>query len=199
MFTRFVTYTGVSDIDAGARYISETAAPLMRQQNGYSGGIVSADRSAGILGVLSIWATEDDRDASDGAFSKVRDEILETIGGEATVEYFEQAVVAMVARPTVGSSLLLRRISMDPAKVADNLDYFRQEVLPQMTAQPGCLTVRHMINRETGEGLVGTSWTDEASMLAAAEEADKRRQLATDRGVIFGKQSRREIVFVDLP
>ena len=199
MFTRVVNYTGVSDVDAAARYISETAAQLMRQQNGYSGGIVSADRSAGQLGVMSIWATEADRDASDGAFAKVRDEIIEKVGGDANVEHFEQAVVATLDKPAVGSSLLIRRVSMDPAKVTDNLEYFEREVLPQIIAQPGCLAVRHMINRETGAGIVGSSWRDEASMLAAAEEADKRRRAAVDRGVVFGEQSRREIVFVDLP
>jgi heme-degrading monooxygenase HmoA len=87
---------------------------------------------------------------------------------------------------------------MDPAKIDENLDYFRREVVPQIKSGPGFCAVRNMINRQTGAGMVGTVWADEAALDAAAAAAEARRQQAAQRGVTFGQQSRREIVLVDM-
>jgi heme-degrading monooxygenase HmoA len=198
MFTRTVTFTGATDIDAGMRYLQDTVAPLLREQKGFRGATASADRSGGVLGVLSLWETEADRDASESTLVKAREEGRRVIGGEITVENFEELLVEIANPPTPGCSLLLRRISMDPAKIDENLSYFRQEVLPQIKANPGFCAVRNMINRQTGEGIVGTVWADKASTDAAAEAAEARREQAVQRGVTFGEQTKREIVFVDL-
>jgi heme-degrading monooxygenase HmoA len=88
---------------------------------------------------------------------------------------------------------------MDPAKIDENVDFFKREVVPQIKASPGFRALRNMINRQTGEGMVGTVWTDNASMEAAAEAAEARRQQAAQQRVTFGEQSRREIVFADMP
>jgi heme-degrading monooxygenase HmoA len=198
MFTRTVTFTGATDIDAGMRYLQDTVAPLLREQKGFRGVTASADRSGGVLGVLSLWETEADRDASESTLVKAREEGRRVIGGEITVENFEELLVEIANPPTPGCSLLLRRISMDPAKIDENLSSFRQEVLPQIKANPGFCAVRNMINRQTGEGIVGTVWADKASTDAAAEAGEARREQAVQRGVTFGEQTKREIVFVDL-
>ena len=102
--------------------------------------------------------------------------------------------------PTVGCSLLLRRISMDPAKIDENLGVFRRDVLPQIKANPGFCAVRAMMNRQTGEGLAGSVWADRAALDAWLEVAETtRRQQAEARGVNFGEVSKREIVFADMP
>jgi heme-degrading monooxygenase HmoA len=198
MFTRIVAFTGATDIDAGMRYLQDTVAPLLREQKGFRGVTASADRSGGVLGVLSLWETEADRDASESTLVKAREEGQRVIGGEMTVEHLEELLVEIDKPPTVGCSLLLRRISMDPAKIDENLDFFRREVLPQIKANPGFCAVRNMINRQTGEGIVGTVWADKASMDAGAEAGEARRQQAAQRGVMFGEQSKREIVFADM-
>jgi heme-degrading monooxygenase HmoA len=197
MLTRVVNFTGAEDIDGGIRYIRETVAPLLRQQKGFRGITASADRGGGVFGVLTLWETEADRDASDSALAKAREEGQKIIGGQVSVELFEEVLLEIVGPPTVGSSLLIRRVSMDPQKVDDNLEFFKRDVLPAIKANAGLLAVRHMVNRETGDAVVGTLWADEASMQSAAEDAERRQQAAAGR-VRFGEQSRREVVFVDL-
>lgn len=199
MFVRIVSFIGARDIDTGIRYISDTVVPLYHQQNGFRGTTASADRANGVLSVLSRWDTEADREASEGALDKTRAEAARLIGGNVTVEQFEEGFVELIAPPTIGASLLVRRVSMDPMSVDENLVYFKNEVVPQMKAQHGCLAIRHMIDRQSGEGIVGTAWADAASMHAAAAEGDKRRHVAEARGVMFGEQSKREIVFIDMP
>jgi len=198
MFTRTVTFTGVTGIDAGVRYLQDTVAPLLAKQKGFRGVSAGADRSGGVVGVLSLWETEADRDASASTLANARQEGQQIIGGEMTVEHFEELLYEVDQPPKVGCSLLLRRISMDPAKIEENLGFFRREVLPQFKAQPGFCAVRNMINRQTGEGMVGTVWTDKASVDVAAEAAEARRPQAEQRGVTFGEQRKLEIVFADL-
>ena len=198
MFTRTVTFTGVTGIDAGVRYLQDTVAPLLAEQKGFRGVSAGADRSGGVVGVLSLWETEADRDASASTLANARQEGQQIIGGEMTVEHFEELLYEVEQPPKVGCSLLLRRISMDPAKIEENLAFFRREVLPQIKAQPGFCAVRNMINRQTGEGMVGTVWTDKAAVDAAAEAAEARRPQAEQRGVTFGEQRKLEIVFADL-
>ena len=199
MFVRIVNFTGVRNVDNGIRYMRETVGPLLRQQTGFRGVTASVDRSEGVLSILTVWDAEADREASEGTLAKAREEALRLIGGRISVEHYEQAVVEMVTPPAPGAALLVQRVSMDPASVDDNLAYFKNEVVPQMKAQPGFLAVRHMIDRESGEGVVGTAWSDTGARDAAAKEGAKRRHQAVERGVAFGEQSSRDIVFVDIP
>lgn len=199
MFTRTVTFTGATDIDAGVRYLRDTVAPLMREQKGFRGVTASAGRSSGVLGVLSLWDTEAERDASENTLVMAREEGQRVIGGEVAVEHFEELLAEIVSPPAAGCWLLLRRISMNPADIEDNLDFFQREILPLAKASPGFCAVRNMINRQTGAGMTGTVWADRASMDAWAQAAEARREQAARRGVTFGEQSRREIVFADMP
>jgi len=198
MFTRIVTFTGATDIDAGIRYLRDAVAPLLAEQKGFRGVTASADRSGGVLGVLSLWETEADRDASDSTLVNAREEGGRVVGGEMSVEHFEELLVETVQPPKVGCSLLVRRLSMDPTMADEHLDFFRREVLPQMKATPGFCAVRNMTNRQTGEAIVGSVWADQAAMDTWAEAGEARRQQAAQRGVTFGEQSKREIVFAEL-
>jgi hypothetical protein len=160
--------------------------------------MASADRQGRVLGVLSLWESEADRDASESSMVKSREEAQRVVGGQIAVEYFEELLAEIDRPPAVGYGLLLRRISMDPAKIDENMGFFRREVLPDIKAQTGFCALRNMINRQSGEGMVGTLWADGAAMDAAAEAAEARRSDAARRGVTFGEQSKRELVFAEL-
>jgi heme-degrading monooxygenase HmoA len=198
MHTRLLTFTGAKDIDGGVDFLREKVVPVLNEQKGYRGVTASADRSGGVLGILSLWETEADRDSSESALAKARQEGLDTIGGELTVETFEQLLAEVDEPPRPGSSLMVTRISMDPAKIDENVAFFKSEVLPRIKANAGFQAVRDMINRKTGQGLVGTAWANRDAMKAAADEAQSRRQEGIARGVSFGDVSYREILFSDL-
>jgi heme-degrading monooxygenase HmoA len=198
MYTRVVTLNGVQDIDALLAHLQDTALSALRAQKGYKGFSVSADRANGLMGTLSMWDTEADRDASDSALAKLREDAVAKFATDMKVDSLEDRVVEMSKPPTAGARLMVTRVSMDPAKVDQNLERFKQEVVPQIKAAPGFRTLRNMINPQTGEGIVGTMWDDEQSMQAAAEAAMARRPEATALGVNFGETSYREILFIDM-
>jgi heme-degrading monooxygenase HmoA len=198
MYTRVVTLTGVQDIDALVAYVQDTALSGLRAQKGYKGFSVSVDRANGVVGTLSMWETEADRDASDSALVKLREDAAAKFAADMTVDSLEDRVLELSKPPAAGTRLMVSRVSFDPAKVDETLEVFKNEVLPQIKAAPGFRTMRIMINPATGEGISGSIWDDEQSMQAASEAAMARRAEATARGVTFGEMSYREILLVDM-
>jgi heme-degrading monooxygenase HmoA len=129
----------------------------------------------------------------------LRQQGLDVVGGELTVDNYEELVQEMASPPPVGSALMITRISMDPSKVDENLRFFRSQVAPRITAAPGFRALRNMIDRKTGRGIVGSAWADQDAMKNAATQAEARRDEGRARGVSFDGDSFREIVFVDMP
>ena len=199
MHARVVTFVGAKDIDAGIRFLQDKVVPLLSAQQGYRGFTASVDRAGGVFAVLSLWETPADRDASDRVLASIRQDATEVIGGELKVENFEQ-LVADVGQPPPGpgSALMVTRISMDPAKIDENIAFFNSDVAPHFKALSGFQGLRNMINRETGEGIVGTAWSDQEALKRAADNSQARRDQAASRGVNLGEVSVREIVLVEL-
>jgi heme-degrading monooxygenase HmoA len=199
MYARLVTFTGAKNFEAGVSFIRESLLPTISDLKGYRSINVSADRAAGVFGVLSLWDTAAERDASWERLAASRQEGQDIVGGELTAQTYEQLVVDISdPPPAVGSALTVTPVSMDPAKVEENVADFRSDILPRIKATPGFRAVRVLMNRETGQGMVGTAWADEDAMRAADAAARARRQEATARGIQFGEVSYREILFTDL-
>ena len=198
MYARIVQSNAATDIDGGVAFVRDTVVPLIRQQHGYRGLVVSADRQAKVFGVLTLWADKADLEASDGALSKTRDEGQRIIGGDLSVETYEEILFESTKPLGIGTSLMVRGVTMEPSKVDDNIEFFSTTILPEIRATPGYRGVRQMINRETGNSVVGTLWDDPASMDRAAVEAEARQAKAGGR-VTFGDQTKREILFLDVP
>jgi heme-degrading monooxygenase HmoA len=199
MYVRLLNFSGVKDIDGGVSFLREQAVPVVRQQKGFRGMTASVDRSAGVVGVLSLWESPEDREASFGALATLRQQ-GEGVMAAPEVENYEETVMEAATPPRPGVSLMVTRISMDPTRVDDNVAQFKSEVVPQMKEQPGFQAVRQLINRETGQGAVGTVWADQMSMQKWAKEARARRdEAAKTRGITFSEPSFREVVLVELP
>ena len=199
MFVRVVTFTDAKDIDGGLEFVKETVAPLMRQQHGWQGTTASASRTAGEFSALSQWASKADQEASESALRKVRDEALDIIGGTVSVGVYEQVVFDVLKPPFVGARLLIRPITMDPATVDDNIEFFKSTVLPQIRSTDGYLALRNLVNRDTGEGAVGSLWDSDEALEAAAAAAEARRSMGEQRGLKFGEFAKRETIFADMP
>jgi heme-degrading monooxygenase HmoA len=199
MYARIVTITGAKNIDGGISFLRENLLPIISDQKGYRGLSVSVDRPGGVLGVLSLWDTVAERDASWDTLAQRRQEGLGIIGGQLGVQNYEQLLLEEGDTPPApGSALMLTPISMEPAKIDENFAFFRSDVLPQIVASQGFQAARVLMNRETGEGMVGTAWTDEDAMRAAAADAQARREQGMARGVQFGEVSYRDIALADL-
>ncbi len=196
MHVRITTVTGASDIDGGLAVLRDTALPQMRKQQGFRGLSAAGDRAASVVTVLSLWDSKADLEASESVADKLRGEVARAMGGEVSVERYEQTVFAVADdRPAPGAKLHVRHVKVDPARIDENLEFFRQTVVPQMQARPGFLAVRHLIDRSTGQGRVGSVWADEGSLSRSLAESGQRRAMAQDRGVEFGEGRVLEVLF----
>jgi heme-degrading monooxygenase HmoA len=193
---RLITVRGATKIDETIEFIRKNIVPDLRQQKGFDSINLAGNRSTGTFTVLTVWQTEVDRDNSEGFSEKARNEALKILGGELSVDYFEETLREVGSTPPApGAKLQVRSIKMDPDKVDDNLAFFKESVLPDIKSTPGFMAVRHMINRQTGEGRVGTVWADEPSLEAARQKAEERRAIGASRGVEFGGDLILEILF----
>lgn len=198
MYARVVMLTGVQDIDAAVTYLQETALPILESQRGYKGVSAGADRSAGLLGLLSLWETAADREASDSALAKAREDARNDLATGMTVELLDQVAGQISKQPQVGDALALTRINIETGRIAENVERFNQEILPQISQMAGFRSARILINPSTGEGAVSSVWDNEQSRTAALEAAQAIRDDAATRGVTFGDRILGEIVFSSL-
>jgi heme-degrading monooxygenase HmoA len=199
MHVRISIVTDATNIEKGLGFIRDQALPQLQQQRGFRGLSASGDRSTGVVNVLSMWDSEEDLDASESTADKARSDAVRLMGGQASVERYEQSLWEVgETPPQAGAKLHIRHIKMDPARIDDNLEFFRQNVLPEMKSTPGFLGVRLLTNRSTGEGRVGTVWADEESLSGALERSEQRRATAADRGVEFGDDHSFEVLFASM-
>jgi hypothetical protein len=195
MYTRLLTFTGATDIDAGVNYLKEEALPILEAQRGFRGVSASADRAAGVLTMLSLWDTEADRSASESALGKAREEAVKRIGGTLEIENFEQLVQSIAQPPVAGCQLNIVRVHMDPASIDANIEWFKDQVLSRIVSQPGFCALRNMVDRQTGRAITGSVFVDRASADASMDNMPARRSSAEARGVTFDDISQREILF----
>jgi hypothetical protein len=196
MHARITTVSGVTRIDEGVKYLRDEVVHQLQAQRGYRGLTASCDRQAGIISVLTLWDSRDDLDASESAVEKVRRETAAAFGGTTeTIERYEQTMAAAQNPPTSSTRLQIRRVRMDPARVDENLEFFRSHVAPDILATPGCQGLRQMIDRASGEGAVGILWADKQVLEAANAGHEARRAVAASRGVEFGEVMEREVLF----
>jgi len=198
MYTRLLTFTGATNIDAGVDYLREEVIPVLNSQRGYRGVTASGDRTSGTLHILSLWDTEEDRAASDSALGKAREEALKLVGGALEIENFEQVVEAISKRPTPGCCLNVVRVRMDPGSIETNIAWFKDVIVPQITSQPRFCSLRNMVDRQTGRAISGSVFEDKQSADVSLAAIPERRSAAEERGITFEDISQREVLFAQL-
>jgi len=198
MYTRLVSFTGATNIDAGVDYLRDEVLPVLNAQRGYRGVTASGDRAAGVLHILSLWETEEDRGASDSALGKAREEAIKIVGGALEIENFEQVVEAISKRPTPGCHLNVVRVRMDPASIDANVEWFKDMIAPQISSQPGFCSLRNMVDRQTGRAVSGSVFEDKETADASLAAIPDRRARAEERGVVFEDIAQREVLFGQL-
>ena len=71
-----------------------------------------------------------------------------------------------------------------PATIDDGIAHVCDEVMPAITAMPGCMGMSMLADRATGRCIVTSSWRDLAAMRG---EERPRTSLASTDGGFFGR------------
>ena len=196
MYARNLTFTG-TDVDRAIEFIDKEVAPVATQQKGFRQLAAAGDRSAGVLSILSVWDTLEDLQASDSALAKYRQEATERFGGKLeSVDVFEQIVMEVGKNPPQpGCVIRIQDTRLASDKIDELINFFRTEILPQIMSDPEVRAVRHMINRQTGEGRISVVFSDKAALEASDSNRQRRMATASERGVQFGEARTLEVLY----
>lgn len=194
---RQATFRGARNVDAGVAYLREDVYPMMSAQHGFRGISVSADRDGELLAALTMWASEEDLNASDGALDKARDGAVKIIGGVMTVETYEQTTEAISRAPVAGNTMVVTRMTLAPSDIDDQIAFFERDLLPTIEAQRGFCAMRTMVNRRYGRCVVSIVFENDRSLHAFLSSMPGVRELAQERGARFDELSVREIVLFE--
>jgi heme-degrading monooxygenase HmoA len=200
MYVRMSTSEGVTDVDAVASRLQDLALGGLEEQKGFRGITACADRASGVVSVLTSWETEEDLTASDMKATDVTQRVFAGAAGRlGEFQVYEQLAQDIGDKPPVaGCRLVMTPITMAPADVDDNIAYFRTKVLPYLKASRGFRAVRHLIDRQTGQGAVGTVWDDESCLDEWMSRAAQLRAQGGTAGIGFGEPFRLEIILSDV-
>ena len=81
-------------------------------------------------------------------------------GGALLSETFEVAVAERAADPDPGAAVQVTRVQFEPARADAGLAFIRDELLRHLSASAGLSRAELLVNREIGNGLLVTTWTD---------------------------------------
>ena len=83
-------------VDATLQFVRERVVPLLKQQKGFVAVVMGANRQSGRMFVNSIWATAEDREASDAAVRESRREGAQAAGADQAETQLYEVLFAEV-------------------------------------------------------------------------------------------------------
>ncbi|WP_092608368.1 hypothetical protein [Raineyella antarctica] len=197
MYSRETTTQGSYDPAALVEQINNTILPGISHRNGFRGINVSGDPSTGTAWILTNWDTVEDLVASRQDADQLRRQATQALGGTVLgVREWDLPVVHVSDRPpTPGLPINVNRHFYDPTQLHEVVSFFAWVAEPMYRSSPGYRSVRMLVDRTTGEVLVGSVWDDEASLEEGFSRLEPIRDRAVEKGMKFVERTRREVIF----
>lgn len=160
MYARVNTIFGSKGkVSAGVARIEESDRSAVESANGNRGLTTLVDRKAGVIVAMSYW--DDPQRSSEAVLTQARESAAVAAGGELVAESFEVAVAEQPAVPAPGAVVQMTRLQLEPAKVDAGLAFVHDELLQRLSTGSGLCGAELLIDREVGNGLLVTTWTDQ--------------------------------------
>lgn len=174
MHARSTTFqSNPTSIDAGIAFCRDEVMPVITTIDGCIGLSLIVDRSSGRCIATSAWQSLETMRASDAQLTPVRSRVGEIFGGRPQVEEWEISSLHRDHRSTEGACAQGTWLQGDPDRIHDE---FRR-ILPILDGWEGFCSSSLLVNRETGHGVVTTTWDSPAALEASRERAN---ELLTD-------------------
>jgi heme-degrading monooxygenase HmoA len=173
VYARSTTFHGRPDkIDAGIRFVTNEAGPMLDGIEGCRGLSLLVDRDTGQCIATSSWASEAAMRAGDDQLRPLRDRGRDIIGGSMQMDEWE---IAVMHRTHHGECC---RVSWLQGDLDAMTETFRVGILPDLEQTPGFCSASLLVNRSTGLGCATTVWETRAAMEASRSSADDMRSRA---------------------
>jgi hypothetical protein len=160
MYARVNTIFGTEGkVSAGVAHLEESDRTVVESADGNRGLTTLVDRKTGVIVAMSYW--DDPQRSSEAVLTHARESAAAAAGGQLIAETFEVAVSHRAALPAPGAAVRMTRVQLEPDKADAGLAFIHDELLPRLSAGSGLDSTELLIDRETCNGLLVTTWTDE--------------------------------------
>lgn len=178
MHARSTTFNGrPENIDAGIRFITNEAGPLLDTIDGCRGLSMLVDRTSGQCIATSSWADEASMLASDAQVRPLRDRGRNILGASMQIDDWE---IAVMHRTHHGEAC---RVSWLQGDLDAMTSTFRMAILPRLEQTGGFCSASLLMNRASGLACATTAWETRGAMTASRPSADDMRaQAASEAG-----------------
>jgi heme-degrading monooxygenase HmoA len=200
MHARSTSITGdSSQIDACISYVRDEVMPAVTAMDGCMGLSLLANRDTGRVIATTSWTSEDAMQATDGTVSPMRTQAGELMGGEATVDEWEIAVMHREHDAEEGSWCRVTWLTCEPSEMESTIDFFKDTVLARIEAADGFCSASFMVNRSTGQ-CCGTARFETRADLEATRDMARglREQRSSMGGAEFTDLDECELVIAHL-
>ena len=187
MFARYTTVRGDPDkIEAAIEYVDGEARAAVEAAAGNRGFAVLADLARGWLIGASYWDSRESMTNAESALAESRARGAGTAGGEVSMERFEVVVGFRHSIPARGALTRLSRFQVEPTRVDEAITNMREESVPRVKGADGLCSFQLLLDRDTGSGMIVSSWENQAAADAFWPTAEQLRARAAERaGVRF--------------
>jgi hypothetical protein len=146
-------------VDAGVAHIEESDRDAVESAAGNRGLTTLVAPEAGVIVAMSYW--DDLHQSSEAALTRAREGAATAAGGELFAESFEVVAAERAVDPVSGAVVRMTRVHLEPARVEAGLAFLVDEILQRLSAGAGLCSAELLVDREIGNGLLVTTWTDQ--------------------------------------
>jgi heme-degrading monooxygenase HmoA len=160
-----------SSIDDGIAHLRDEVMPALQTIDGCVGVSLLVDRDSGRCIATSSWETEEAMRASADRIQPIRDRAAEMFGGSPTVEEWEIAALHRDHRSHDGTCVRATWVTGDPARMDQNVEYYKTAVLPELENLEGFCSASLMIDRASGRAVSCSSFDSRETMERNREQS----------------------------
>jgi quinol monooxygenase YgiN len=156
-------------IDEGIAMVRDEIMPAVQEMDGCVGLSLLVDRGTGTAIVTSAWDSEDAMRATAQRVEPLRQRGADLLSARPEVRGWEVAVMHRERSAPDGACASVTWTRGDPGTVDQNLEAFRDQVMPRLVELDGFCSVSLFIDRGEGRGVTATVFGDRAALERARE------------------------------
>lgn len=182
MYARSTTISGDPQrTDEGIAMVRDEIMPSVQDMDGCIGLSLLVDRTTGRSIVTSAWDSEDAMQASAQQVQPLRKRGADLLSGTPEVREWEIAVLHREHATPEGACASVTWTRADPAAIDQNLERFRDQVLPRIQELDGFCSVSTFVDRGEGLGVTSTVFRDREALESARAGLQQIREGAVEQ------------------
>jgi quinol monooxygenase YgiN len=182
VYARSTTVRGLPDrLDAGIAMVQDEVLPALEEMDGCLGLSMMVHRESGGSVVTSVWADEQSLRATREQIGPMRDRAAQAFGGRPEVREWEVAVLHRERETPDGAYARVTWTRAEPAMLAQQLDFFRAGVVPEIQRLPGFCSASLLVHRANGDGVLASVYENRQALDESRQAALGLRESAVRR------------------